>query len=427
MTQSRPSQPSQPDRLRSHQSRPGPEDDVMLATGEAAGERSTHVGRTQDDGSVVVEDAVVSRPGQGGSTEQVAGAPADGTVSSDGGAVTTRRAPSQQSRPGPEDDVMLATGRPRDASTAVGAATSTAKGAVKRTVEKEKAKQERIRRQPGRKAWVPNQHGAWAMLVMPAIVGWVVGGFSWKNLLLVPAWLGAYLTYWAWSQWLRTRSPRRRKLLIPPLVVYTGFTAVLGLITILLAPYLLQWAVVFLPLFLVAGWEVWRGRERSLLSGLSTTAAASLMAAVTYQLAVGGAGGFLGTGAGAEALRGASPNGALTGWPWMWLVTASVVAYFCLSVPYIKLMIRERFNTRLLAWTVAVHAVCAAVAVWLATGGYLGWGHAILWVVLAVRSWWMPRKQWRLVRETHKPLRPGTMGVVEMVLEVVFLLTIATW
>ena len=81
---------------------------------------------------------------------------------------------------------------------------------------------------------------AWAMLIVPPLVGWVVGGWSWLNLLLLPAWLNGYLTYWAWSQWLRTRSPRKRALLIPPMVVYTGLTAGLGLLTILLAPYLLQ-------------------------------------------------------------------------------------------------------------------------------------------------------------------------------------------
>ena len=47
--------------------------------------------------------------------------------------------PSQQSRPGPEDDIMLATGRKRAAP---------------------QPTQEQIRRQPGRRAWVPNQHGA---------------------------------------------------------------------------------------------------------------------------------------------------------------------------------------------------------------------------------------------------------------------------
>ena len=325
--------------------------------------------------------------------------------------------PYQQSRPGPDDDILLATGRPRRP-------TSTREGET--FVQSERRKQESIRRQPGRRAWVPGQHGAWSMLVMPAIVGWVVGGFSWVNLLFIPSWWGAYLTYWAWSQWLRTRSARKRALLLVPLIVYTAWTGLLGLVTLVAAPYLLQWLVPMLPLLAIALWEVWRGRERSLPSGLATTAAASLIAAVTYSLAVRGAGGFLGTGGNDAALPGASPNGGLHGWPWMWLVTASTAAYFCGTVPYIKSMIRERFNNRLLGGTVAAHAVVAAGAVWLAVGGWLPWMHAALWVVLAVRSLVMPRWQWKLVKQRHRPLRPGTMGLVEVVLEVVFLVSIAT-
>ena len=263
------------------------------------------------------------------------------------------------------------------------------------------------------------------MLVLPPMVGWVVGGFSWVNLLFLPAWWGAYLTYWSWSQWLRTRSARRRALILMPLLVYTGWTALLALITLLAAPYLVQWAVPLAPLFAIAVHQVWRGHKRSLLSGLSTTAAASLMAAVTYCLAVRGAGGFLGL-AGTNGLPGASPNGALTGWQWMWLVTGLTAAYFCGTVPYIKSMIRERFNYRLLAGEVAAHAVMAAVTIWLASGGYLPWAHAVLWVVLAVRSLVMPLWQWNLVRTRHRPLRPGTMGLVEVVMCVAFLLTVAT-
>ena len=105
---------------------------------------------------------------------------------------------SPTSSPGPvPTTVLLATGRPRRPA-------STREGET--FVQSERRKQESIRRQPGRRAWVPGQHGAWSMLVMPAIVGWVVGGFSWVNLLFIPSWWGAYLTYWAWSQWLRTRS-----------------------------------------------------------------------------------------------------------------------------------------------------------------------------------------------------------------------------
>ncbi|OLO51414.1 hypothetical protein BKH30_08520 [Actinomyces oris] len=302
---------------------------------------------------------------------------------------------------------MLATGKPRQAE------------------RPKPPTQEQIRRQPGRKAWVPNQHGAWSMLVLPPIVGWVVGGFSWVNLLFLPAWWGSYLTYWSWSQWLRTRSARKRALIMLPLLVYTGWTASMALITLLVAPYLIQWMVPLLPLFVIALHQVWRGHERSLLSGLSTTTAASLMAAVTYSLAVRGDGGFLGLGTPSSPLPGASPNAALTGWSWMWLVTALTAAYFCGTVPYIKSMIRERFNYTLLAGTVAAHALVAVVTWWLASSGMLPWGHAVLWVVLTVRSLVMPLWQWQLVRTRHRPLRPGAMGVVEVVMCAAFLVTIS--
>ena len=409
MTQQRPSDPS--DRHVEYVSGdPAPEDDAPA--GEAAVEREEHHGLPYQQSRPGPDDDVLlatGRPRRPASTRE------DGSESAKQRPRTS--IPYQQSRPGPDDDVLLATGRPRRP-------TSTREGET--FVQSERRKQESIRRQPGRRAWVPGQHGAWSMLVMPAIVGWVVGGFSWVNLLFIPSWWGAYLTYWAWSQWLRTRSARKRALLLVPLIVYTAWTGLLGLVTLVAAPYLLQWLVPMLPLLVIALWEVWRGRERSLPSGLATTAAASLIAAVTYSLAVRGAGGFLGTGGNDAALPGANPNGGLHGWPWMWLVTASTAAYFCGTVPYIKSMIRERFNNRLLGGTVAAHAVVAAGAVWLAVGGWLPWLHAALWVVLAVRSLVMPLWQWRLVRKRHRPLRPGTMGLVEVVLEVVFLISIAT-
>ncbi len=263
------------------------------------------------------------------------------------------------------------------------------------------------------------------MLLLPPLIGWTVGGFSWVNLLFIPAWLGSYLSYWAWSQWTRARSPRRRALLLPPLAVYTTWTALLGIVTLSVAPYLVQWAVPLAPLFAIALLEAWRGRERSLLSGLATTTAASLIAAVTYSLGVGGRGGFLGLGADATSLPGSSPNGELTGWAWMWLVTALTAAYFCGTVPYIKSMIRERFNRSLLAGTVAWHALVATGAVWLASDGRLPWAHAVLWIALAIRSLAVPLWQWRLVRARRPPLRPLVMGVTEIVFCLLFLLTIA--
>ena len=109
----------------------------------------------------------------------------------------------------------------------------------------------------------------------------------------------------------------------------------------------------------------------------------------------------------------------------MWLVTALTAAYFCGTVPYIKSMIRERFNYVLLAATVAAHSAVAVATIWLASSGMLPWGHAVVWVVLTVRSLVMPLWQWSLVRRRHRPLRPGTMGIVEVVMCLVFLVTIS--
>jgi len=328
-----------------------------------------------------------------------------------------RSIPHQQSRPGPEDDLLLATGEPvRPSSAGAGARSASPRPG---------ASPARPGGQRGRRAWLPNQHGAHYMLALPPIMGWIVGGFSWVNLLFIPAWICAYLTYWAWSQWARARSPRRRALALPPLAVYTTWTALLGVLTLAVAPYLLQWAVPLAPLFAIALWESWRGQERSLVSGLATTTATSLIAAVTYSLGVGGRGGFLGLGAEATSLPGASPNGELTGWAWMWLVTALTAAYFCGTVPYIKSMIRERFNRPLLAGTVAWHVLVAAVTVYLARGGWLPVAHAALWVVLAARSLAIPLWQWHLVRVRRAPLRPRVMGITEIVFCLLFVLTIA--
>ena len=140
-------------------------------------------------------------------------------------------APSQQSRPGPQDDILLATGEPLRAARSRGGRPTPAGGPAA-------GRQERIRRQPGRRAWVPNQHGVWGMLLFPPLLGILLGGWSWVDSVLLPAWWGAYFAYWAWSQWLRTRSPRRRALLLPPLGVYTAWTAAWGLVTLVLAPYL---------------------------------------------------------------------------------------------------------------------------------------------------------------------------------------------
>src|SRR5690606_29814185 len=77
-----------------------------------------------------------------------------------------------------------------------------------------------MRRPPG---WVPNQHGAWAMLVLPVAVGALRAGPRWDHLHLLVAWLVAYLAFFAAGTWLRSRRRARYR---PALVTYAAAAAV---------------------------------------------------------------------------------------------------------------------------------------------------------------------------------------------------------
>ncbi|NYS35343.1 hypothetical protein HZZ02_16825, partial [Streptococcus danieliae] len=76
---------------------------------------------------------------------------------------------------------------------------------------------------------------------------------------------------------------------------------------------------------------------------------------------------------------------------------------------------------------VVAHGAVAAVAGRLAAGGGLPVAHAVLWVVLALRSLVMPLWQWHLVRTRHRPLRPGVLGIVEVVMCAAFLVTLSVY
>src|SRR5690625_4543294 len=47
----------------------------------------------------------------------------------------------------------------------------------------------RRRRSPG---WVPNQHGAWAMVIVPALSGVLLSGPSWRHVPLLGLWWVGY-------------------------------------------------------------------------------------------------------------------------------------------------------------------------------------------------------------------------------------------
>lgn len=195
----------------------------------------------------------------------------------------------------------------------------------------------RRRRGPG---WVPQQHGAWAMLVVPVAVGAALVGPTWRHALLLVAWLVAFLAYNAAGLWLKAS---RRPRYLPPVRAYGVATGVLGLALVACAPSLLWWAPVYAALLAVSLVCSARRADRSWLNDGVTVVAAMLMTVVSAGL------GSPGPLPGADDAR-------------TWAATGLLAAYFLGTVPYVKSLIRDRGDRTVLVVSVGYHAVLVAGA-----------------------------------------------------------------
>ncbi|MCE1179805.1 MAG: YwiC-like family protein [Micrococcales bacterium] len=237
------------------------------------------------------------------------------------------------------------------------------------------------RRSPG---WVPNQHGAWAMLAAPLLVGIAMGGPAWVHLPLTAFWFVGYFAFYATGLWLKSR---RKARYLPPVRAYALAAAPLGLLTAAMRPDLVRWAPLFvLPMGVgLAAYHL--RKERSLLSGLATTAGSTLMTPVAY------------------AAGGGSVDRHV------WLVTAVLAAYFVGTVLYVKTMIREHDSAVHYWLSVGFH--CAAtVAMLLATPLLV-----LVFAALAVRAAVLPAFE----------ATPKAVGIGEIAATVAVMAGVLAW
>ena len=227
----------------------------------------------------------------------------------------------------------------------------------------------RRRRSPG---WVPTQHGAWAMLASPLLLGALASGLRWIHLPLAAFWFAGYFAFNAASVWLKSG---RKARFLRPVQVYAALATVLGLITAVAAPPLLLWAPLFVLPLGVGSWAAAHRRERDLLAGVTTVIGSALMTAVAYD-------------------AGAGPDLRRAG-----VLAAGQFLYFAGTVFYVKSMIRERDNPAFLRWSVGFHAVAALLLVPVAR-----WV-ALVFLALTLRAWWVPRLGWT----------PKQIGIAEIV------------
>ncbi|MDI3417008.1 YwiC-like family protein [Streptomyces luteolus] len=225
--------------------------------------------------------------------------------------------------------------------------------------------------------WLPDQHGAWAMLAVPFLAGTFLGTPRPAHLPLFAAWLLGYAAVHHAQQWLRlrraSRNPRAPRRHVRPALVFGTACAVLGVPLALAYPWLLLAAACAAPIVAVNTLYARRNRERALLNGLAAVVPACGMLLVAHRLGEGG------WGAAGPAL--------------------ACLLYFAGTVPYVKTMIRERNSRAYYRGSVAYHAVAVGAAAllspWLAVpfAGYLA----------------------RAVLLPGRGLKPAVVGAVEVV------------
>jgi hypothetical protein len=233
-----------------------------------------------------------------------------------------------------------------------------------------------------RKGYVPNQHGAWAMLLIPFLFGMFAAKPVWLHALLFLGWLLVYLFSFPFLQWLRTGKTR---IYGRPMLLYGGLLIPTGIALFACKPSLAWMAPLFIPLFLVNCYYARRNQERSLINDIAAVVQFSLMVFVAYQ--VGGG----------------------TNW---WLAAELFgfsVLYFSGTVFYVKTMIREKHNVKFYWFSVGYHlALLAAAALWYPPG------LLVPLAVLLVRAIWSP----------HSKLTVKQSGILEIAYSVMIACTV---
>ncbi len=230
--------------------------------------------------------------------------------------------------------------------------------------------------------FIPPQHGAWAMLLLPWLVGVLVAGFVWLHLPLLVAWLTGYLaSYYALLAVKTHRLARVRT----QLWVYLTPTVLAGGLVIALRPQVLWYAPAYALLLAVNAGYAARRDDRALLNNLASVVQSCLMVFVCATVA-------------GAPLRDVA------------VAFAIVTAYLAGTVLHVKALIRERRNARYRWASIGYHIVALAGAIW------LGVWVAVVFAALAVRAFVLSGRQ----------LRPAVIGIVEIVASAA-VLAVAVW
>ncbi|WP_147533221.1 YwiC-like family protein [Bacillus marasmi] len=226
--------------------------------------------------------------------------------------------------------------------------------------------------------FLPKQHGAWAMLIIPFWLGVAASGFLWQHIPFFFGWLFLYLaTYPLLLLFKKKKIPFYTKWAI----IYLIPALVLLIIVLISRPTIIYFGLLMIPFFFINAYFSSKNNDRAFLNDVS--------AIFTFSIA----------GLASSYLYNGSINESTI------LIFIASILFFTGSTFYVKTMIREKKNEQFkwISWGyhIAVPIIWAALGQWIV---------AIAYIPSLVRAFYM----------YGKPYSAKQVGIYEIVNSCIF-------
>ncbi|WP_019153267.1 YwiC-like family protein [Robertmurraya massiliosenegalensis] len=232
------------------------------------------------------------------------------------------------------------------------------------------------------KLFLPKQHGAWAMLIIPFWLSVVASGFRWQQIPLFMGWLLLYLATFPMLQMVKGKKVSFYRKWT---VIYLIPALLLLMIPLWARPSIAVFGLLMLPFFVINVYFSKKKQDRNLWNDFSAI----------LVFAIGGlASGFL-------------PNGEMNSGTILVFITS--ILFFVGSTFYVKTMIREKKNV---------------------TYKWISWiYHAIVPIAFLIIGYWIVAISYipSLIRAIYFYGKPYTMkqvGILEIVNAALFFIVI---
>ncbi|MCE7794889.1 YwiC-like family protein [Salipaludibacillus sp. CUR1] len=235
------------------------------------------------------------------------------------------------------------------------------------------------------KWYIPREHGAWAMFIVPYWIGAVISGLNYHHLLFFA---GLTAVYFAQAPLLTfVRQPKYRD-------VWPSFFVYAGLGSLILIPYILSDITLLLiglsilPLFCINIFFAKIKKERSFLNDAAAITALAALLLFAYQLG----------------------KGTLAGEAYLY--TAITIIYFIASVFHVKSLIREKKNMLFRKTSYGYHILITFATI------LTGWfGAAAAFFLSTLKTIFLPEKY------LNKPMSIGIVEIANSLLFFIFIVT----